>query len=93
MLRTGGQPTLDADCDALVLIQAISASPLRCIIVVDERGDYIGLVRHEDMNRYVEMIEALGNSSSLSPRSLRRLRPGRRAASESLQSPAHYSGD
>lgn len=92
MLRTGGQPTLDSDCDALVLIQAISASPLRSIIVVDERGDYIGLVRHEDMNRYVEMIEALGNSSSLSPRSLRRLQ-ARRAASESLQSPAHYSND
>ncbi|MBV8082398.1 MAG: hypothetical protein JO293_08315 [Candidatus Eremiobacteraeota bacterium] len=93
MMRTGGQPTVDADCDALVLIQAVPMSPLRCVIVVDERGDYIGLVRHEDMNRYVEMIETLGNSSSLSPRSLRRLKPTRRDAGEALQSEANYSGD
>jgi Zn-dependent protease/predicted transcriptional regulator len=92
MLRTGGQPTLDADCDAIVLIQAMPASPLRCIIVVDERGDYLGLVRHEDVTRYVEMIETLGNSSALGTRWLRRL-GARTDASESLRSPAHYSGD
>ncbi|HME81341.1 MAG TPA: site-2 protease family protein [Candidatus Eremiobacteraceae bacterium] len=88
MSRTGGQPTLDADCDALVLISAMPASPLRCIIVVDERGDYLGLVRHEDLTRYVEMIEALGNSSALSSRSLRRLGGVRAAADASLRSPA-----
>jgi hypothetical protein len=49
-------------------------------------------VRHEDVTRYVEMIETLGNSSALSTRWLRRL-GARGDASESLQSPAHYSGD
>jgi Zn-dependent protease/predicted transcriptional regulator len=93
MSRTGGQPTLDADCDALVLVSAMPASPLRCIIVVDERGDYLGLVRHEDLTRYVEMIEALGNSSALSSRSLRRLGGVRAEANASLRSPARYSGD
>jgi len=93
MSRTGGQPTLDADCDALVLVSAMPASPLRCIIVVDERGDYLGLVRHEDLTRYVEMIEALGNSSALSSRSLRRLGGVSAAANASLRSPARYSGD
>lgn len=73
MLRTGGQPTLDADCDASTLLHVIAMSPIRCVIVVDERGDFLGLVRQEDIARYVDMIEALGNSSAVSSRTLRRL--------------------
>lgn len=75
MLRSAGQPALDADADALSLLPAMSASPIRCVIAVDERGDYLGLVRHEDITRYVDMIEALGNSSEVSSRRLKRLRP------------------
>ena len=75
MLRAGGQPTLDADCDAAVLLRFIPMSALRCVIVVDERGDYLGLVRQEDIARYVDMIEALGNSSMVSSSQLKRLLP------------------
>jgi len=75
MKRSAGQPALDADCDALSLLPAIGLSPIRCVIAVDERGDYNGLVRQEDVTRYVDMIEALGNSSAVSSRRLRRLQP------------------
>ena len=75
MLRSAGQPALDADADALALLPAIAASPIRCVIAVDERGDFLGLVRQEDITRYVDMIEALGNSTEVSSRRLKRLQP------------------
>jgi len=75
MLRSAGQPAVDADCDALSLLPAINMSPIRCVVAVDERGDYCGLVRQEDITRYVDMIEALGNSSAVSSRRLKRLQP------------------
>jgi len=75
MLRSAGQPALDADCDALSLLPAINMSPIRCVVAVDERGDYCGLVRQEDIARYVDMIEALGTSSAVSSRRLKRLQP------------------
>jgi CBS domain-containing protein len=75
MKRSAGQPALDADCDALSLLPAMALSPIRCVIAVDERGDYTGLVRQEDITRYVDMIETLGNSSAVSSRRLKRLQP------------------
>ena len=80
MLRTGGQPTLDGDCDAMLLLQILPLGSARCVIAVDERGDYLGLVRQEDVARYVDMIEALGNSAEVSGRRLKRLLPRRGAA-------------
>jgi Zn-dependent protease/predicted transcriptional regulator len=77
MLRTGAQPMLDGDCDALLLVPILPQSAARCAIVVDENGDYVGLVRQEDVARYVDMIEALGNSAEVSSRRLRRLFPRR----------------
>jgi Zn-dependent protease len=75
MLRSAGQPALDAESEALALLSALGLSPIRCVIAVDERGDYLGLVRQEDVTRYVDMIEALGNSSAISSRRLKRLQP------------------
>jgi CBS-domain-containing membrane protein len=88
MLRTGGQPTLDGDCDAMLLLQILPLGSARCVIVVDERGDYLGLVRQEDVARYVDMIEALGNSAEVSGRRLRRLLPRRAATAASEPNPA-----
>src|SRR5215469_4045237 len=90
MSRTGGLPTFDAECDAVVLTAAVPVSPLRCVIVVDELGEYIGLVRQEDMTRYVEMIETLGNSQAISLAQLKRLMPGGR---ESEREPAATPAD
>jgi len=78
MLRTGSLPTLDGEQEALTLPQTIAASPLRAVIVLGERGEYLGVVRHEDVERYVEMIEDLGNSASVSTRTLKRLAPATR---------------
>ncbi len=77
MQRAGGQPTLDAECDALDLPHAAALSAARCVVVVDERGDYLGIVRQEDIARYVDMIEALANSAEVSTRRLKRLLPKR----------------
>jgi predicted transcriptional regulator len=90
MSRTGGLPTFDAECDAVVLTAAVPVSPLRCVIVVDELGEYIGLVRQEDMTRYVEMIETLGNSQAISLAQLKRLMPGGR---EREREPAATTAD
>ncbi|MBV8367059.1 MAG: hypothetical protein JO194_11255, partial [Candidatus Eremiobacteraeota bacterium] len=87
MSRTGNLPAFEADCDAAALISAVPASALRCVVVVDELGEYIGLVRQEDMTRYVEMIEALGNSNAISLAQLKRLMPGARS-SEPTATPA-----
>jgi Zn-dependent protease len=63
MTRAFDMPTLSPDVDAAILPALLSASPLGAAIVESD-GAFVGLVRREDVNRYVEMVEDLGNSAA-----------------------------
>jgi Zn-dependent protease/predicted transcriptional regulator len=61
MTRAFELPSLEPDVDASILPSLLSTAPLGAAIVEFE-GSFIGIVRREDINRYVEMVEDLGNS-------------------------------
>ena len=61
MTRSSDLPSLDPDVDATVLPALLAAAPLGAAIVESD-GAFVGIVRREDVNRYVEMVEDLGNS-------------------------------
>lgn len=71
MTRVGEQTSADPDADALDILDAMTATRTSAVIVDDE-GTYVGLVRREDVMRYVEMVEALCRSTASDPR-VRRL--------------------
>jgi Zn-dependent protease len=71
MTRAYELPSLEPDVDATVL-PALLATALHGAAIVEHDGSYVGLVRREDLNRYVEMVEELG-SSVASQRGLRAL--------------------
>jgi len=74
MTRVADLPVLDPDDDALALLHFLPFAGASAIMVVaDEGATYVGLVRREDIVRYVEMVEDLGNSSAASAKNLRAL--------------------
>jgi predicted transcriptional regulator len=63
MTRAFELPSLSPDVDAALLPAILSSAPLGAAIVESD-GAFIGLVRREDVDRYVEMVEDLGNSDA-----------------------------
>lgn len=63
MTRAYELPGLHPFVEAAILPAVLSTAPLAAAIV-EEDGAYIGLVRKEDVDRYVEMVEELGNSDA-----------------------------
>ena len=61
MTRAYELASLRPDVDAALLPAILSGAPLGAAIV-EVDGAFIGLVRREDVDRYVEMVEDLGNS-------------------------------
>lgn len=61
MTRASDLPSLSPDVDAGILPALLATAPLGAAIVESE-GSFVGLVRREDVNRYVDMVEDLGNS-------------------------------
>jgi Zn-dependent protease len=74
MTRAYELPSLSPEVDAALLPAILSSAPLGAAIVESD-GAFIGLVRREDVDRYVEMVEDLGNSD---------------AARKGLKALAHY---
>jgi Zn-dependent protease len=63
MTRAFELPSLTPDIDAAILPAILSSAPLGAAIV-EVDGAFLGLVRREDVDRYVEMVEDLGNSDA-----------------------------
>jgi Zn-dependent protease len=63
MTRAFELPGLHPLVEAAILPPVLATAPLAAAIV-EEDGAYIGLVRKEDVDRYVEMVEELGNSDA-----------------------------
>lgn len=63
MTRAYELPGLHPFVEAAILPAILSTAPLNAAIV-EEDGAYVGLVRKEDVDRYVEMVEELGNSDA-----------------------------
>ena len=82
MTRAYELPGLHPLVEAAILPAVLSTAPLAAAIV-EEDGAYIGLVRKEDVDRYVEMVEELGNSDAARA-GLKALQPPHR-----LTSPTH----
>ena len=61
MTRASEIPSLSPGVDAAILPALLATAPSGAAIVESD-GSFIGLVRREDVNRYVEMVEDLGNS-------------------------------
>ncbi len=76
---------------ALDTYSAVSSDPSGAAVVVDESGCYCGLVRREDIARYIEMMEELGNSSAASKRNIQALArsAGQRRAKAAEGAPPH----
>ena len=83
MTRAYELPSLSPSLDAAILPGVLAAVPLSTAIVETD-GAYVGLVRREDVDRYVDMVEDLGNSA-VARDALKALRP-RRAAPKDLTS-------
>jgi Zn-dependent protease len=60
MTRAFELPSLHPDVDAAVLPAVLSTAPLGAALI-ELDGAYFGLVRREDVERYVDMVEDLGN--------------------------------
>jgi hypothetical protein len=65
MTRSSELPSLDPDVDASILPALLATAPLGAAIVEID-GSFAGIVRREDVNRYVEMVEDLGDSVAAS---------------------------
>jgi Zn-dependent protease len=65
MTRAFELPSLAPDLDAAILPAVLANAPLGAAIVESD-GAFLGLVRHEDVERYVDMVEDLGNSVAAS---------------------------
>lgn len=81
MTRAYELPGLHPFVEAAILPAILSTAPLNAAIV-EEDGAYVGLVRKEDVDRYVEMVEELGNSDAARA-GLKALSPGRRLTTPS----------
>ena len=78
MTRAYELPGLHPFVEAAILPPVLATAPLAAAIV-EEDGAFIGLVRKEDVDRYVEMVEELGNSDAARA-GLKVLEPHRRLA-------------
>ncbi len=61
MTRASELPGLAPDIDAAIL-PALLAGTAPAAALIEEDGAYVGIVRREDVDRYVSMVEDLGNS-------------------------------
>jgi Zn-dependent protease len=73
MRRTVDVAQVEVETPALETYAAVGTGPAQAAIVVDDDGCYYGLVRNEDIARYIDMIEDLGNSAAASGRNWRAL--------------------
>ena len=63
MTRAYELPGLHPCVEAAILPAVLATAPLNAALV-EEDGAYVGLVRKDDVDRYVEMVEELGNSDA-----------------------------
>ena len=61
MTRASELPGLHPGVDAALLPAILSSAP-QAVAIVELDGAFLGLVRREDVDRYVAMVEDLGNS-------------------------------
>ena len=74
MTRVADMPVLDGEDEATALIELLPAHYAGAVMIVaDEGATFVGLVRREDVARYVEMVEELGNSHVIAAPNLRGL--------------------
>jgi len=74
MTRIADLPVLDASVPAPALLEVLPLTSAGAVLVAGDGGaEYVGLVRREDITRYVEMVEELGNCSAANAKSLRGL--------------------
>jgi Zn-dependent protease/CBS domain-containing protein len=73
MTRIADVPALDPEDEATALLEVMQFSPTGSVLIAAEDGAFEGIVRREDIVRYVEMVEELGNSSAVSAKNLREL--------------------
>ena len=59
MTRAADLPAIDTDDDALQALEALGDGPAAALLV-EHDGAYAGLIRREDVARYVDMVEAVG---------------------------------
>lgn len=82
MTRAFELPGLHPFVEAAILPAILATAPLNAAIV-EEEGAYVGLIRKDDVDRYVEMVEELGNSDAARA-GLKTLSPSR-----GLTTPSH----
>ncbi|HXM17646.1 MAG TPA: hypothetical protein VN934_02430 [Candidatus Tumulicola sp.] len=73
MRRLADVAQVDLNVPALDTYSAVTAGPSSAAVVCDEAGCFFGLVRREDIVRYIDMVEELGNSAAASRQNLRGL--------------------
>jgi len=83
MTRIADLPVLESGVPAPALLEVLPLTSAAAVLVAADGGAaYVGIVRREDITRYVEMVEELGNCSAANARSIRGL-------SHSPAKPAH----